>query len=106
VASVHEGKKPFKCEVCDYSCSQKSIMKSHVVSAHEGKKPFKCNICDYRCSRNINMNIHVTNCSAVIHQQDFFKIEDELIQVSLRQRSKNISKIKLQWLYFQTLSLE
>ena len=28
--------------------------KTHIASVHEGKKQFNCNICDYRCSRNIN----------------------------------------------------
>ena len=37
-ASVHEGKKPFKCDICDYRCSLKGSMKTHVSSVHEGKK--------------------------------------------------------------------
>ena len=32
-------------------CSQKTQMKQHVISAHEGKKPFKCHICGYSCSQ-------------------------------------------------------
>ena len=47
VATVHEGKKPFKCDICNFSCSQKSNMKKHVAAVHEGNKPFKCAICDY-----------------------------------------------------------
>ena len=50
VASVHEKKKPNKCETCDFSCFAKSHMKSHVVSVHENKRPFKCEICDYSSS--------------------------------------------------------
>ena len=38
VASVHEGKKPFKCDVCGYRLSQKGSLKRHVASVHEGKK--------------------------------------------------------------------
>ena len=44
--SAHEVKKPFKCEVSDYSYSQKGELKKHVVpvheSVHEGKKTFLC----------------------------------------------------------------
>ena len=38
VAMVHEKKKPFKCDICYYSCSLKSTMKIHVASVHEEKK--------------------------------------------------------------------
>ena len=37
VSSVHERKKTFKCDICDYSFSQKSHLKIHVASVHEGK---------------------------------------------------------------------
>ena len=47
VASVHEKKKPFKCEFCDYKFSRKGDMNKHIVSVHEKKKLFKCEICDY-----------------------------------------------------------
>ena len=90
IKSVHEEKKSFKCNVCDYTCSQKHSlrrhtalvherkkrfkcngcdkayyekqdMKRHIESVHEGKKPFKCDICDYSCFRKIHMNIHVAS---------------------------------------------
>ena len=57
--SVHEEKKPFKCDICDYRCSQKSNMNKHVASVHEGKKPFKCDICDYSFSQKSVMKSHV-----------------------------------------------
>ena len=50
VASVHEGKKPFKCENCDKSFFYKSDMNKHVASVHEGKKPFKCEKCAVQCT--------------------------------------------------------
>ena len=51
IASVHEGKKPLSCAICDYICSQKSTLTLHIESVHEGKKPFKCSICDYNFSK-------------------------------------------------------
>jgi hypothetical protein len=62
ITSVHEGKKQFKCEVCDYSCAENikikrqmtlvheenkmsvSYMKKGFAQVHEGKKPFKCEV--------------------------------------------------------------
>ena len=58
-ASVHEEKKPFKCDICDYRCSYKGSMNRHVSSVHEEKKPFKCDICDYSFSQKSVMKSHV-----------------------------------------------
>ena len=44
--SVHEGKKPFKCDICDANFTQKPNLKQHIESDNEGKKPFKCDMCD------------------------------------------------------------
>ena len=33
--------------LCDYSCSQKRVMTNHIASLHEGKRPFRCDICEY-----------------------------------------------------------
>ena len=61
VASVHESKKPFECDICDYSFSQKNNMKTHVASVHEENKPFKCDKCDYSCSLKGSMKKHVAS---------------------------------------------
>ena len=70
MASVHEGKKRFKCGICNYISyiknmlnqfmreksllnstffSKKGVMDTHVETVHEGKKPFEFPICDYSC---------------------------------------------------------
>ena len=64
-ASVHEGKKPFKCESCDYSCSLKGHLNQHVASVHEGKKPFKCKTCNHSFSEKGSLKKHV----AAIHDK-------------------------------------
>ena len=38
IARVHEGKKPFKCGICDYRFSVKGDVKKHVTAVHEEKK--------------------------------------------------------------------
>ena len=43
VASGYEGKKPFKCDICDYRYPVKTKMKTYFASVHEGYKPFKLN---------------------------------------------------------------
>ena len=35
VASVHEGNRPFKCNICDATFSEKANMKRHIFRIHE-----------------------------------------------------------------------
>ena len=44
--SAHEGKEPFKCNVCNATFTEKGSLKQHASTIHERKKPFKCKICD------------------------------------------------------------
>ena len=41
VSSVHEGKKTFKCEVYNDSCSGKSSLNQHVALVYGGRKPYE-----------------------------------------------------------------
>ena len=50
VASVHEGKKPFQCKICEYSCPQRYHLKQHIASMHEREKPLSCQLCNYSSS--------------------------------------------------------
>ena len=42
IASVHEGKKPFKCSRCNYGFASNGDLNRHISAVHEGKKPYKC----------------------------------------------------------------
>ena len=43
ISEIHEeGKKPFKCDICDQSSSQKGNLS--IGKVHESKKPFTCNL--------------------------------------------------------------
>ena len=55
IDAVHKGKKPFKCDICDYRSPQKCHLNRHIASIHEGKKPFRCDICDYGCSQKSDL---------------------------------------------------
>ena len=64
-ASVHEGKKPFKCDSCDDSFHLKDTLQQHVATVHDRKMPFKCDSCDYGCLSNDDMTQHV----ASVHEE-------------------------------------
>ena len=38
IATVHEGKKKFKCEICGTKFKTYHGMKGHIATIHEGKK--------------------------------------------------------------------
>ena len=44
--SVHEEKRPYKCNICDANFARKAHLNVHLASIHEGKKPFQCNLCE------------------------------------------------------------
>jgi uncharacterized UBP type Zn finger protein len=41
IESVDEGKKPFKCYLCDSAFSFRDSLNMHIASVHEKKKPLK-----------------------------------------------------------------
>ena len=69
---VHDGKKLFTCNSCEYSSSVRTNIRRHIASKHEGKKPkerkvqtirgkklFTCYICGHSSSLEINIKQHI-----------------------------------------------
>ena len=54
VTSVHEGRKPFKCEVCGWRYCQKGDLTKHITSVHEVIKP--CAKFWNNSARNVEMD--------------------------------------------------
>ena len=44
VTTVHDGKKQFKCDICNAKFRLKCMLNQHVATVHEEKKQFKCEI--------------------------------------------------------------
>ena len=49
IASVHEGKKPFKCEICDDQFELKHELNEHIASVHEEENQSAHNDCMIMC---------------------------------------------------------
>ena len=49
----------YKCNNCSAAFPMKSHLKKHVTSVHEGKKPFQCSICDYCFSQTSNFSMQL-----------------------------------------------
>ena len=43
---MKEGKKKFKCDICDAKFAKNVHMNLHFASIPDGKKQFKCDICN------------------------------------------------------------
>ena len=56
---VHERKKFYECNLCQYSSPRRDVMNLHILSIHEGKKPYKCDLCTYACTRKCRLNVNI-----------------------------------------------
>ena len=56
VATVHEGKKQFQCDICSANFGEKGSLNKHVATVHEGKKEFKCDICNANFRQKGSLN--------------------------------------------------
>ena len=72
IESVHEGKKPFHCTICDSSFRRNTHLTRHIASVHEKAKPFSCDICHMSFARKQNLVAHSRN----IHQNYDENFED------------------------------
>ncbi|XP_026676951.1 zinc finger protein 782-like [Diaphorina citri] len=48
----------YVCYMCPYHAYQVVQMRAHIFS-HMGEKPYKCNLCDFSCTLKSNLNKHL-----------------------------------------------
>lgn len=55
----HTNDKPFKCEECKYSTSKEDFLVSHIAIKHTGEKPFSCEMCHFTTRHRKNLRLHI-----------------------------------------------
>merc|ERR550525_1782083 len=59
----HTGEKPYKCELCPYSCAQSSKLTRHMrTHGRAGKDIFKCRFCEMPFSVASTLEKHMRKC--------------------------------------------
>ena len=59
--SVHEGQKPFEAQdIFKIKTESDDEIETHVATVDEGQKSYKCDICDKSFSQKCDLNTHVT----------------------------------------------
>ena len=62
----HTGEKPYKCEMCDYSCAQSSKLTRHMrIHIKSGEGTFSCRNCDMPFSVATTLEKHMRKCGAL-----------------------------------------
>ncbi|CAL1299921.1 unnamed protein product [Larinioides sclopetarius] len=64
MAILHNGKKAFRCNICEYTCTRLSWAKIH-TRVHTGDKPFECEFCGQRFTWYNTYKKHLKLCDAV-----------------------------------------
>ncbi|CAO2624884.1 Zinc finger protein Helios [Lemmus lemmus] len=64
---MSSGERPFHCNQCGASFTQKGNLLRH-IKLHSGEKPFKCPFCSYACRRRDALTGHLRTHSGKCHQ--------------------------------------
>ena len=59
VATVHEKKKPFHCEICSSAFAEKRRLKEHITSVHENDRAYECKTCSSTFNQKDSLRRHV-----------------------------------------------
>ena len=50
---------PYFCAACSIDFEEKNAFFVHILTYHDGKKPFKCLLCEYPLSKKSALNNHI-----------------------------------------------
>ncbi|XP_031714323.1 zinc finger protein Helios isoform X2 [Anarrhichthys ocellatus] len=63
---LHTGEKPFKCPFCSYACRRRDALSGH-LRTHAVGKPHKCNFCGRSYKQRTSLEEHKERCHSYLH---------------------------------------
>eukprot|EP00062_Callorhinchus_milii_P014780 gi/632964306/ref/XP_007898334.1/ PREDICTED: zinc finger protein Helios isoform X2 [Callorhinchus milii] len=63
---LHTGEKPFKCPFCSYACRRRDALTGH-LRTHSVGKPHKCNYCGRSYKQRSSLEEHKERCHNYLH---------------------------------------
>ncbi|XP_056368098.1 zinc finger protein Aiolos isoform X5 [Oenanthe melanoleuca] len=58
---LHTGEKPFKCHLCSYACQRRDALTGH-LRTHSVEKPYKCEFCGRSYKQRSSLEEHKERC--------------------------------------------
>lgn len=62
---IHRNERPYSCESCRKSFTQKNSLTVHQLTVHTGKRPHECPDCPQRFAQKTNLLVHINRCHSM-----------------------------------------
>ncbi|XP_042199261.1 zinc finger protein Aiolos isoform X2 [Callorhinchus milii] len=76
---LHTGEKPFKCHLCNYACRRRDALSGH-LRTHSIDKPHKCGFCGRSYKQRSSLEEHKDRCHGYLETAGLCKPETEEAQ--------------------------
>ena len=82
IEAVHEGNRPFICEFCDKTFSDKARLNRHVSNVHKAKEMFKCSVCDLGFARKYLLTKHLDKIHDITPEKPYQFVRNDSAALS------------------------